>query len=145
MSKLREEIERRRAARNAHADVGGSADATAPARAGETGAVAAPPASAPSCLRITKTNGQCWLLPWTCFHGASHDPDGSSADGNAGRGERLRLAFLRHEVILHGRELVGLVDAIEAARLRKLDEIAEKFRAATGDGPVIVQIEVKAG
>jgi hypothetical protein len=52
---------------------------------------------------------------------------------------------LRHEVILHGRELAGLDDAIEAARLRKLDEVAEKFRAAAGDGPVIVQIEVKAG
>ncbi|OAM86925.1 hypothetical protein OH491_15230 [Termitidicoccus mucosus] len=144
MSRLREEIERRRAARNAQADGGGIADATAPARAGETGAVAAP-SNAPSCLRITKTNGQCWLLPWACFHGASHDPDVSSADGNAGRCERLRLVFLRHEVILHGRGLAGLVDAIEAARLRKLDEVAEKFRAATGDGPVIVKIEVKVG
>ena len=143
MSKLREEIERRRAARNAQSDDGGIAETVAPARAGETGA-AALPANAPSCLRITKTNRQCWLLPWACFHGASHDPDVPFADDNDGRCERLRLVFLRHEVTLHGHGLAGIVDAIEAARLRKLDEVAGKFHAATGDGPVIVKIEVKA-
>lgn len=142
---LREELERRRLAKNTKPDRDdvASSDAVA-AQANETAPVALP-ATAPSYLRLTKTNNQSWLLPWACFHGASHEPGISSTNGDGNcECERLHMIFLRHEVMLQGRNLSDVLDALESASLRQLNEVSKMYQPAAC-GPkvlVITKIEI---
>jgi hypothetical protein len=125
MSKLRGKIERRRAARAASGNINHTSSGNGSA-ASEKREV---PATPPPFLRLAKRDKRCWLLPWACFQGVGYEPDVATGDGT-GNGidkcERLRLAFMRHDVSVRGHNLGGVADAIGAFALRELCEILEK-------------------
>ena len=150
---LREELERRRMAKNADSnDTERSAKPANAAPAQISGADADErPASSPPTpsmpplfLCLVKTNKQRWLLPWACFHGVSYEPSAATTD-DAEKLEQLHLVFMRHDVTVRGKNLAGVVDAIEETNLRELCEVAEKYQAVadTNASLIAVEIEVK--
>ncbi|OAM91262.1 hypothetical protein OH491_22350 [Termitidicoccus mucosus] len=142
---LKNDIERRRAARATSGNIHH-------ASSGNGGAVSEKrevPAAPPSFLRLAKRDKRCWLLPWACFQGVGYEPDAVSGDGT-GNGidkcERLRLVFMRHDVSVRGHNLGGVADAIGAFALRELCEILGKYQPATDaaatPAPVVLEIDV---
>lgn len=136
---LREELERRRIAKNA--DNNSTAESLA----------ASPPITPmpPLFLHLVKANKQRWLLPWACFHGVSYEPSAVIADDtdtDTDKCEQLRLVFMRHDVTVRGHSLAGVVDAIEETNLQELCEVAEKYQAvaAVDCSRAITEIEVTA-
>jgi hypothetical protein len=141
MSRLREEIERHRLARAAGGNTASSGNGSDASEKRE--ASAAPP----PFLRLIRRDKQCWLLPWTCFHGVSYESDVATGDGT-GKCEHLRLVFMSHDVSVRGHNLGGVVDAIGAFALRELREVSESYQAATAGvaapAPVVSEINVVA-
>ena len=145
MSRLKEEIERRRAARAAS----GNINHTSSGNGGAASEKREVPATPPPFLRLAKRDKRCWLLPWACFQGVGYESDAATGD-DMGNGidkcERLRMVFMRHDVSVRGHNLGGVADAIGAFALLELREILGKYQPATdasaAPAPVVLEIDV---
>ena len=95
------------------------------------------------CLRLVAVNGRAWELPWASFYGADFLKAEMNAD--AGAVDRIELSFARHEVVLRGKHLIGLMDGFHMMSLPEVRAVEKRFlNAADNIGqPVVAFIEVK--
>lgn len=86
-------------------------------------------------LTVEATDGGIWVLPWhRFFHGYYQTEP---------RGETLALTFASHEVVIGGRNLAGLADAVAEDRLHLLRDVPAKYARSSDSEPFIAKIEVR--
>lgn len=132
---LRDEIEQRRMAQSAN----GNAVSAKPEKPEKQQSGTA------TFLRLVKLTKQCWVLPWSSFHGVGYTPSSTATGDDASKHEHLHMVFVRHEVTVRGHNLAGVVNAIETTSLRELCETAEKYtdvRKPDAATPVILAMEI---
>ena len=142
---LKDDIERRRAARAASGNINHTSSGNGSAASEKREIPAAPP----PFLRLAKRDKRCWLLPWACFQGVGYEPDAAPGDGTGDgidKCEHMRLVFMRHDVSVRGHNLGGVADAIGAFVLCELCEVSESYQSATAGvaapAPVVLEIDV---
>lgn len=99
----------------------------------------------PLALRLFWNGNRRSSIPWGCYQGADYLPCVSASDG-VSQYEQIQMTFMRHEVLVRGKNLEPLMDAIDGLRLVELREIPEKLHSGADmeDGePVILKINIK--
>ncbi len=121
----------------------------ASASAGHLGAIASQPLEKGSepCVVFCQWNRRRLVLPWSYFVEAEYFPSDNVAPGTstASFAEQIQMTFGSREIVMRGRNLVALADAIMKHRIVEIREVPERFlHADAADGePLIVHMEIR--